>query len=90
MFLYKCRIEVKLKRNYMSIKVNPYQITPNIGSSGGSSYTSGNPFSSGALSGPSTPASTYGVNTNIGVGQSMNIAAQAGKPSGIGKTLGFA
>lgn len=33
---------------------------------------------------------TTGVNTNIGVGDSMNIPAQAGKPAGIGKTLGFA
>lgn len=33
---------------------------------------------------------TVGVNTNIGVGDSMNLAAQAGKPAGIGKTLYFA
>lgn len=31
-----------------------------------------------------------GVNTNIGVGDTMNIAAQAGKKPGIGRTLGFA
>lgn len=33
---------------------------------------------------------TAGVNTNIGVGDSSFIPAQAGKPAGIGKTLGFA
>lgn len=33
---------------------------------------------------------TTGVNTNIGVGDSMNLPAQAGKPAGIGKTLYFA
>ena len=33
---------------------------------------------------------TTGVNTNIGVGDSMNIPAQAGKPAGVGKTLYFA
>lgn len=33
---------------------------------------------------------TVGLNTNIGVGDTMNIAAQAGKKAGIGKTLGFA
>lgn len=33
---------------------------------------------------------TVGVNTNIGVGDEMSIAAQAGKKAGSGKTLAFA
>lgn len=37
-----------------------------------------------------TASNTVGVNTNIGVGDSSFIAAQAGKPAGIGKTLYFA
>lgn len=31
-----------------------------------------------------------GVNTNIGVGESMDIAAQVGKKPGTGRTLAFA
>lgn len=38
----------------------------------------------------STNQNTVGVNTNIAVGDSMNIPAQAGKPAGLGKTLYFA
>lgn len=49
------------------------------GSSGGQA-SGNNPFS----------GSTVGINTNIGIGESMNIAAQAGKKPGIGRTLGFA
>lgn len=48
--------------------------------SGGTSSTSSNMFSD----------STAGVNTNIGVGDTMNIPAQAGKKAGLGRTLGFA
>lgn len=35
-------------------------------------------------------SNTTGVNTNIGVGDSSFIPAQAGKPAGIGKTYAFA
>jgi len=51
----------------------------------------------GQASGESKPAEVastnqnpVGVNPNIGVGDSMNIPAQAGKPAGVGKTLYFA
>lgn len=37
-----------------------------------------------------TNQNTVGVNANIGIGDSMNIPAQAGKPAGLGKTLYFA
>lgn len=53
---------------------------PTKGEPTGASEKSNNPFSKG----------TVGVNTNIGVGDMMNISAQAGKKAGVGKTLGFA
>lgn len=33
---------------------------------------------------------TAGVNSNIGIGDSMNFVAQAGKRAGSGTTIGFA
>lgn len=45
----------------------------------------------GALTAKKSPSdSTVGVNTNIGVGDTSFIAAQAGKKAGMGRTLGFA
>lgn len=45
-----------------------------------SSKSNNNPFAGG----------TVGVNSNIGVGDSMNIPAQVGKKAGMGRTLAFA
>lgn len=45
----------------------------------------------GASAGSSKPSgNTIGVNTNIGVGESMFTAGQAGKPGGVARTLAFA
>ena len=49
------------------------------GVSGGSA-SANNPFG----------ASTVGINSNIGVGDTMFTSAQAGKKAGMGRTLGFA
>ena len=36
------------------------------------------------------PGETVGVNTAIGIGDEMNLSAQAGRASGTGRTLGIA
>lgn len=50
----------------------------------------GNPFAAATSNSKLFAGSTEGVNANIGVGDTMNIPAQGGKQSGIGKTLAFA
>ncbi len=47
-------------------------------------------FGSNKKENNSFAASTYGINANIGVGDTMSIPAQAGKQPGIGKTYAFA
>lgn len=39
---------------------------------------------------PFSKEGTVGINTNIGIGDTMSIAPQAGKKAGIGKTLAYA
>lgn len=50
----------------------------------------GNPFATATSNSKLFAGSTEGVNSNIGVGDTMNIPAQGGKQAGIGRTLAFA
>lgn len=50
----------------------------------------GNPFAATVSNSKLFAPSLAGVNTNIGVGDKMNIPAQAGRKDGSGTTLAFA
>lgn len=76
-----------------STKLNLFSQKPAVHGVG--AIKSGENHSTGVSSGSSAGnnpfgGNTVGVNTNIGVGDSMNIPAQAGKKAGLGRTLGFA
>lgn len=73
----------------MSLRIEPYKIMRSVNFAGENGY---NPSvsASGNSSASALAGSTSGVNTNIGVGDTMNLPEQAGKKAGIGRTLGFA
>lgn len=76
-------------------KINPFaqtaQIKPTSAVNGETSSAAG-ATSSGNMKAKSSmfSGSTSGINTNIGVGEMMSVQGQAGKKSGIGRTLAFA
>ena len=68
--------------------VRPYQGGASVSST--KQVSSGNPFAAAVQSSPMFQGNTYGVNANIGIGESSYTAAQAGYKAGIGRTLAFA
>lgn len=68
-------------------KINPFSQLQPIQGANAVSLQKG--ASAGMEQQSPSSGNTSGINTNIGIGDTSYIAAQAGKKAGIGKTLGF-
>ena len=53
-------------------------------------HTSGNPFAQAVSNNSMFAGNTYGVNANIGIGETSYTAPQAGYKAGVSRTLAFA
>lgn len=73
-----------------NVKPAVRQVSPLGGQKTPEVSSGGNPFGATVASSNLFKDKTSGVNTNIGVGQKMNIPAQANRIAGEGTTLAFA